>query len=193
MAEPATYRPTSPDELTALVAWAVGEEQKLEVVGNGSKRGLGRPVEAAHRLELAGLTGIAHVRARRAGDDGRAGTPLAQIEAELAECRQELASSPPTTARILGGEPGRPDDRRRVRLQPRRPAADQSRGGARPSAGPALRHRPGPVIKTGGRVVKNVTGYDLCKLLTGSYGTLAVLSEVTFKVLPRAETRRTLL
>ena len=51
----------------------------------------------------------------------------------------------------------------------------------------------GQSIKTGGRVVKNVTGYDLCKLLTGSYGTLAVLTEVTFKVMPRAETEATLL
>ena len=51
----------------------------------------------------------------------------------------------------------------------------------------------GQEIKTGGRVVKNVTGYDLCKLLTGSYGTLAVLTEVTFKVMPRAEASLTLL
>ena len=193
MAEPATYRPTSPDELTALVAWAVGEEQKLEVVGNGSKRGLGRPVEAAHRLELSGLSGVAMYEPEELVMTAAAGTPLAQVEAELAECRQELAFEPADYGAILGGEPGR-----------------QTIGGVfacnlagprRIKAGAARDHLlglhcvtgQGTAIKTGGRVVKNVTGYDLCKLLTGSYGTLAVLSEVTFKVLPRAETEGTLL
>ena len=122
-----------------------------------------------------------------------AGTPLAQVEAELAECRQELAFEPADYGAILGGEPGR-----------------QTIGGVfacnlagprRIKAGAARDHLlglhcvtgQGTAIKTGGRVVKNVTGYDLCKLLTGSYGTLAVLSDVTFKVLPRAETEGTLL
>src|SRR5687768_14911883 len=193
MAEPATYRPTSPDELTALVAWAVGEEQKLEVVGNGSKRGLGRPVEGAHRLELSGLSGVAMYEPEELVMTAAAGTPLAQVEAELAECRQELAFEPADYGALMGGEPGR-----------------QTIGGVfacnlagprRLKGGAARDHLlglhavtgHGQLVKTGGRVVKNVTGYDLCKLLTGSFGTLAVLTQVTFKVLPRAETSRTLL
>ena len=122
-----------------------------------------------------------------------AGTPLALIEAELAERGQELAFEPADYGALLGGEAGR-----------------QSIGGVfacnlagprRLKAGAARDHLlglhcvtgHGQEIKTGGRVVKNVTGYDLCKLLTGSYGTLAVLTQVTFKVMPRAEASLTLL
>ena len=126
MAEPATYRPTSPDELTALVAWAVGEEQKLEVVGNGSKRGLGRPVEGAHRLELSGLSGVAMYEPEELVMTAAAGTPLAQVEAELAECRQELAFEPADYGAILGGEPG---GRRSAACSP---ATSRARGGSRP-------------------------------------------------------------
>jgi glycolate oxidase FAD binding subunit len=193
MADSATYRPTSPDELTALVAGAVGEEQKLEVLGNGSKRGLGRPVEAAHRLELSGLSGVAMYEPEELVMTAAAGTPLAQVEAELAECRQELAFEPADYGAILGGEPGRQTIGGVFACNlagPRRIKAGAARDhllGLRCVTGQ------GTAIKTGGRVVKNVTGYDLCKLLTGSYGTLAVLSEVTFKVLPRAETEGTLL
>ena len=122
----------------------------------------------------------------------RAGTPLAMIEAELAERGQELAFEPADWA-LLGAEPGQ-----------------QTIGGVfaanvagprRLKAGAARDHLlglhcvtgHGQEIKTGGRVVKNVTGYDLCKLLTGSWGTLAMLTQVTFKVMPRAEDGATLL
>jgi glycolate oxidase FAD binding subunit len=122
-----------------------------------------------------------------------AGTPLREIEAELAESRQELAFEPADYGAILGGEPGRQtiggvfacnlSGPRRMRTG----AARDHLLGLRCVTGL------GQSIKTGGRVVKNVTGYDLCKLLTGSYGTLAVLTELTFKVMPRAETEATLL
>lgn len=193
MADPATWRPTGPDELAALVAWAVAEEQPLEVLGNGSKRGLGRPVEARHRLELSGLCGITMYEPEELVMTAAAGTPLARVEAELAECRQELAFEPADYGAILGGEPGRQTIGGVFACNlagPRRIRAGAARDhllGLRCVTGQ------GVAIKTGGRVVKNVTGYDLCKLLTGSYGTLAVMTELTFKVLPRAETEGTLL
>ena len=122
-----------------------------------------------------------------------AGTPLAVIEAELAERGQELMFEPADYGALLGADAG-----------------SQTIGGVfaanvagprRLKSGAARDHLLGlhcvtghaQEIKTGGRVVKNVTGYDLCKLLTGSWGTLAVLTQVTFKVMPRAEDALTLL
>jgi glycolate oxidase FAD binding subunit len=193
MAEQAVHRPTSPEELRALVAWAMAEEQPLEVLGRGSKRGLGRPVEAAGAVSLEALSGISLYEPDELVMTAAAGTPLSTIEAELAERNQELAFEPADYGALLGGEPGR-----------------QTIGGVfacnlagprRLKGGAARDHLLGlhcvsglgQLVKTGGRVVKNVTGYDLCKLLAGSYGTLAVMTEVTFKVLPRAESSLTLL
>ena len=188
-----TFRPSTPDELEQVVAWAVGEQRALEVLGNGSKRGFGRPVDAEHRITLEGLSGITMYEPEELVMTAAAGTLLSQIEAELAECRQELAFEPADYGAILGSEPGRQtiggvfacnlSGPRRIRAG----AARDHLLGLRCVTGQGI------AITSGGRVVKNVTGYDLAKLLTGSYGTLAVLSEVTFKVLPRAETEGTLL
>ena len=123
----------------------------------------------------------------------RAGTPLATIEAELAERGQELAFEPADWG-LLGGRGGHSQTIGGV-------FAANVAGPRRLKAGAARDHLlglscvtgHGQEIKTGGRVVKNVTGYDLCKLLTGSWGTLAVLTQVTFKVMPRAEAAATLL
>ena len=188
-----TFRPTKLTELEQVVAWAVAEETTLEVVGRGSKRGLGRPVEAAAELRLDRLSGIGMYEPDELVMSAAAGTPLATIEAELAERHQELAFEPADYGLILGGEP-----------------RQQSIGGVfacnlagprRLKAGAARDHLlgvqcvtgHGQTIKTGGRVMKNVTGYDLCKLLAGSYGTLAVASQLTFKVLPAAADCVTLL
>jgi glycolate oxidase FAD binding subunit len=193
MAERTTYRPVSLAELADVVAAAAAEGRPLEVIGNGTKRGLGRAVEAAHRLELSGLRGISMYEPEELVMTAGAGTPLGQVEAELAEREQELAFDPADYGAVLGAGPG-----------------GQTIGGVfacnlagprRLKAGAARDHLlglrcvtgRGEAIKTGGRVVKNVTGYDLCKLLTGSYGTLAALAEVTFKVMPRAEAEATLL
>lgn len=193
MGEQTSHQPTSPAQLRELVAWAAAEEQPLEVLGRGTKRGLGRPVEAAHAVSLEAMAGIRLYEPEELVMTAAAGTPLATIEAELAERGQELAFEPADYGMLLGGDPGQ-----------------QTIGGAfacnlagprRLKAGAARDHLlglhcvtgHGQEIKTGGRVVKNVTGYDLCKLLSGSYGTLAVLTEVTFKVMPRAESGLTLL
>ena len=123
----------------------------------------------------------------------RAGTPIAEIEALVAGKGQELAFEPMDYGPVLGG-----------------PAASGSLGGVlaanlagprRIKAGAARDHflgfsavsGRGETFKSGGRVVKNVTGYDLCKVLAGSYGTLAAMTDVTIKVLPKAETEATLM
>lgn len=193
MAEQATHRPGTIDELEQVVAGAFADGTTLELVGNGTKRALGRPVEAAGRLELGELRGISMYEPEELVMVAGAGTPLAEVEAELDAREQELAFEPADYGAILGEDAGRQTIGGVFACNlagPRRLKAGAARDhllGLRCVTGR------GQSIKTGGRVVKNVTGYDLCKLLAGSHGTLAALAEVTFKVMPRAETEATLL
>src|SRR5262249_48390305 len=144
-------------------------------------------------LDLAGLTGVTLYEPAELVLSARAGTPLAEIEALLAKNNQELAFEPADYGPLLGGEAGQGSLGGTI-------AANVS-GPRRLKAGAARDHflgvtavtGRGETIKSGGRVVKNVTGYDLCKLLAGSWGTLAAMTDITIKVLPRAETEATVL
>jgi glycolate oxidase FAD binding subunit len=186
-------RPSSAEELREVVAWAAAEETPLEILGAGSKRTLGRPVEADTQVVLAGLAGIGLYEPAELVMSGKAGTPLTEIEARLADNHQQLAFEPPDYGALLGGEPGRGTIGGVFACNlsgPRRIKAGAARDhflGVQAVTGR------GDLIKSGGRVVKNVTGYDLCKLFAGSFGTLVAMTEVTFKVLPAAEHERTLL
>ena len=190
---PERIRPNTADELKEVVASAAAEETPLEIIGAGTKRAYGRPVEAATQVALDGLAGIGLYEPAELVMSARAGTPLAEIEARLAESHQQLAFEPPDYGALLGGEPGRGTIGGVLACNlsgPRRIKAGAARDhflGVQAVTGR------GDLIKSGGRVVKNVTGYDLCKLLAGSFGTLAAMTEVTFKVLPAAEHECTLL
>ncbi|MGH6918113.1 MAG: FAD-binding protein, partial [Geminicoccaceae bacterium] len=184
--------PRTAEELKDVVAWAAAEETPLEIQGAGSKRGYGRPVEAETRVALDGLSGIGLYEPAELVMSAKAGTPLAEIEERLAENQQQLAFEPPDYGALLGGPPGRATIGGVLACNlsgPRRIKAGAARDhflGAQAVTGR------GDLIKSGGRVVKNVTGYDLCKLFAGSFGTLAAMTEVTFKVLPAPEDARTL-
>jgi glycolate oxidase FAD binding subunit len=192
-AGPTGLAPKSLEELREAVADAASQPRLLEVVGQGTKRGFGRPVEANAVLSTKALAGVDLYEPEELVMSAGAGTPLATIEAMLAERQQELAFEPLDLGAVLGGEPGggtiggvfacNLSGPRRLKVG----AARDHLLGVQCVTGR------GEAIKTGGRVVKNVTGYDLCKLLTGSHGTLAVMSRVTFKVMPRAESSATLL
>jgi glycolate oxidase FAD binding subunit len=188
-----TLRLGTPGQVAEAVAWAAAEEAPLEIAGRGSKRDLGRPVQASHELDLSGLSGITLYEAEELVLTARAGTPLAEIEAALAEHRQQLAFEPADLGPLLGGPPGAGSIGGVLACNlsgPRRIKAGAARDHFLGLAAVSGR---GEAFKTGGRVVKNVTGYDLCKLLAGSHGTLAVMTEVTVKVLPAAEKTRTVL
>ena len=165
----------------------------LEIVGHGSKRGIGRPLQAEHTLDLSALTGVTLYEPEELVLSAKAGTPLAEIEALLAEHSQKLAFEPMDYGPLLGGAARASGTIGGVL------AANLS-GPRRIKAGAARDHilginavsGRGEAFKSGGRVVKNVTGYDLSKLMAGSWGTLAVVTDVTFKVLPAAETETTL-
>ncbi|MGB3390513.1 MAG: glycolate oxidase subunit GlcE [Pseudaminobacter sp.] len=187
-----TFTPTSAAEVLSAVQWALAHEAPLEIIGHGSKRALGRPVQAEHTLDLSKLTGVTLYEPEELVLSARAGTPLAEIEALLAKHGQQLAFEPMDYGPLLGQAPGRGTIGGVL-------AANLS-GPRRLKAGSARDHilgisavsGRGEAFKSGGRVVKNVTGYDLSKAMAGSWGTLATVTDVTFKVLPAAETETTL-
>jgi glycolate oxidase FAD binding subunit len=186
------FRPSDNAEAAQVVAWAAAEAQTLEIVGGGSKRALGRPPRTNHTLDLSRLSGIVDYEPSELVLTARAATPLAEIEAQLAANRQVLAFEPPDWRALLGGG-GAPTLGGVIACNlagPRRVRAGAARDHF---LGFSAVNGWGESWKAGGRVVKNVTGYDLCKLQAGAYGTLSVLTEVTLKVLPQAETSCSLL
>jgi glycolate oxidase FAD binding subunit len=188
-----TLRPESAEQVVEAVAWAAAEEEPLELLGRASKRGLGRPVQASRGLELSGLSGITLYESEELVLSAHAGTPIAEVAAVLAEKNQELAFEPPDLGPLLGGEPGSGSIGGVLACNlagPRRIKAGAARDHF---LGVSAVSGRGEAFKSGGRVVKNVTGYDLCKLMAGSYGTLAAMTDVTVKVLPAAEKTRTVL
>jgi len=182
-----TLQPADSAQLREAVAWAVAREQALEIHGAGTKAALGRPVEACHRLDLSALSGISLYEPAELVMTVAAATPLAEVTARLAEHNQHLAFEPADYGPLLGAEKDAATMGGVLACNlsgPRRIAAGAARDhflGFQAVSGR------GEAFKSGGRVVKNVTGYDMCKLMAGSYGTLAVLSEVTFKVMPAPE------
>ncbi|MBN9064915.1 MAG: FAD-binding protein [Rhizobiales bacterium] len=187
-----TFTPSASEEVLSAVQWALSEEEPLEIVGHGSKRGIGRPVQAAHTLYLSGLSGVTLYEPEELVLSAKAGTPLADIEKLLDDNRQQLAFEPMDYGPLFGAEPGRGTIGGVL--------ASNTSGPRRLKAGAARDHilgihavsGRGEAFKSGGRVVKNVTGYDLSKAMAGSWGTLAVVTDLTFKVLPAAETETTL-
>ena len=181
-----TLAPRNAAEVVDAVRWAMNAGEALDVVGAGTRRDFGRPVDAPHVLDVSALCGVLDYEPEELILTALPGTPLAEIESLLAARRQCLAFEPPylTGAGTLGGAVS-------TGLSgPRRPKAGAVRDHV---LGVTAVSGRGELFKAGGKVVKNVTGYDLPKLITGSYGTLAVLTELTIKVLPAQEDTRTLL
>ncbi|MFC3124038.1 FAD-binding protein [Pseudoroseomonas globiformis] len=185
-------RPADEAGVVQAVRSAVADGTPLAIEGNGSKRGMLRPVQAAATLSLAGLSGITLYKPAELVLSARAGTPVAEIEAELLRHNQMLPAEPPDFAALFGHERGSTIGGM---------VAANLSGPRRIGPGGALRDQllgvravtgDAEVIRSGGRVHKNVTGLDLCKLLAGSHGTLAVLTEVTLKLAPRPEAQATL-
>ncbi len=180
-------------DVVDIVRAHAADRRPLAVQGLGSKAGLGRPVTAEDTLSLRNLSGIVSYQPAELVLTARSGTPMREIQAALAEKNQHLAFEPMTAGRLLGNS----NDQGSIGGV----LAANLSGPRRPSAGAARDHflgftavnGLGEEFKAGGKVVKNVTGYDLPKLLAGSMGTLAALTEVTVKVLPAPEKQRTVL
>jgi glycolate oxidase FAD binding subunit len=184
--------PADEASIIAAVQAAQVAREPLAIEGHGSKRGILRPVQAARNLSTRALTGITLYRPAELIISARAGTPLAEIEAALAEKGQQLIAESPYLNGVFGTSAA-PSVGGVVAANlsgPRRITWGATRDHV---MGLRFINGAGEVIRSGGRVLKNVTGLDLCKLLSGSYGTLGVITEVTLKVLPRPETSATLI
>lgn len=182
----------STEDIVDIVRSHAEARRPLAIEGVGSKSGLGRPVEAETLLSVRGLSGITSYQPDELVLTAWSGTPMREIWDALAEKHQHLAFEPAASA--LYGSGNKAGTLGGV-------LASNLSGPRRPSAGAARDHflgfsavnGLGEEFKAGGKVVKNVTGYDLPKLLAGSMGTLAVLLEVTVKVLPAPEKQRTVI
>jgi len=185
------YRPADEKQLIDVVAAAVANEEPLEIVAGGSKRNLGRPPQLPHTLDVAAFAGIRQYEPEELVLTAGAATPLAEVERALAAKRQMLAFEPADWRNLLGSAAANPTLGGVVACNLSGPRRIRQ-GAARDHVlGLVAISGRGEAFKAGGRVVKNVTGYDLCKLLTGSYGTLAVMTEISVKVLPAPEATRT--
>lgn len=188
-----TIRPRDARELRQAVEWALNDGVTLDVRGSGSKLDLGKPMQCDQVLDVSGVSGIVDYAPEELVVTLRAGTPMREVEALLAQRNQMLAFEPPDLGPLLGRAPGEGTLVGAVMgnlAGPRRLSAGAARDHLLGFSGVNGR---GEAFKSGGRVMKNVTGYDLSKLLAGSWGTLAVLDEVSVKVLPAPDQTRTLL
>jgi glycolate oxidase FAD binding subunit len=187
------YTPATAVDVRQIVAEAAVDGRSLRICGGGSKRLIQRHHPSTAALDMNAVSGITDYDPDELVLTVRAGTRLTEIETALAERQQMLAFEPFDHGPLFGEAPGRATLGGIV-------AANVS-GPRRLSAGAARDHilgftavsGRGEVFKGGGAVVKNVTGFDLPKLMAGSWGTLAVLTSITMRVLPRPRTEKTLL
>jgi glycolate oxidase FAD binding subunit len=178
-------------DVEQAVRAAIASEQPLEIIGHGSKRLIGQPTVTNAVLDLSALNAVTSYEPNELIITVQAGAPLADVQSLIDAKNQQFAFEPVNTASLLGTpEIGTIGGMIGAGLAGPRRIKD---GGARDHLlGAQAVSGFGDSFKTGGKVVKNVTGYDLCKLLAGSWGTLAVMTEVTLKVMPRPESERTL-
>jgi glycolate oxidase FAD binding subunit len=179
-------------DVEQAVRAALAGEQPLEIIGHGGKRLIGQPMATNALLDLSALNAVTSYEPNELIITVQAGAPLADVQSLIDSKNQQFAFEPVNTRQLLGTpDIGTVGGMIGAGLAgPRRIKA----GGARDHLlGAHAVSGFGDSFKAGGRVVKNVTGYDLCKLLAGSWGTLAVMTEVTLKVMPRPESERTLI
>jgi glycolate oxidase FAD binding subunit len=178
-------------DVEEVVRAAIASEQPLEIIGHGTKRLIGQPMATNAVLDVSALNAVISYEPNELIITVQAGAPLADVQSLIDSRNQQFAFEPIDTSALtgvsgngtIGGMVGA------GLAGPRRIKA----GGARDHLlGAHAVSGFGDSFKTGGKVVKNVTGYDLCKLLTGSWGTLAIMTELTLKVMPKPESERTL-
>jgi glycolate oxidase FAD binding subunit len=171
-------------EIADAVLAALDDKSPFEIVSSGSKRDFGRPVSAERILDVSALKGIIKYEPEELVITAHAATPIKEIEAALAERKQMLGFEPADWCTLFGDDHGRATLAGTV--------ATNACGARRVKAGAVRDHvigcrfvnGSGEAIKAGGSVIKNVTGFDIPKLMCGAFGTLGVLTELTLRVAP---------
>ncbi len=184
--------PQNEREVATLIRKFYKSNIPIELIGSGSKRKIGKTLQCAKTLNLSKLNGIIEYLPEELYIKVKAGTSIKAIEQELKKNNQQLAFEPIDFGYFLNGKSDYGTAAGQV--------ACNISGSRRFKVGSIRDHvlgfrgvnGRGEIIKSGGVVVKNVTGYDLSKLICGSYGTLVALTEITFKVLPLPEESKTL-
>jgi glycolate oxidase FAD binding subunit len=180
-------KPRDVNEVAEAITSAAANEKRLELIGRGSKRDIGRSTQTDSTLDLSALSGITLYEPEELVLSARAATPVSEIEQALAASKQELAFEPMDYGPLLNKAAGDGTIGGAIAAGlsgPRRIKAGAARDFM---LGVSAVSGRGEIFKAGGRVVKNVTGYDIPRLLAGSWGTLAAMTDITLKVLPRAE------
>jgi glycolate oxidase FAD binding subunit len=187
-----TYYPENETEVSAVVKELYKNNLSTELIGTGSKSFIGNKIQSANKLSLSKLSGIVEYLPEELYIKVKANTPLEFIEKELEKNNQELAFEPIDFGFIENGKSNKGTIGGYLSCN--------FSGSRRFKVGSARDHilgfrgvnGKGEIIKSGGTVVKNVTGYDLSKLVTGSFGTLVALTEVVLKVLPKKKLSNTI-
>jgi glycolate oxidase FAD binding subunit len=186
-----TLKVRDANDVEQAVRAAIASDQPLEIIGHGSKRLIGQPMATNALLDLSALNAVTSYEPNELIITVQAGAPLADVKSLIDSRNQHFAFEPVDTT-LLMGTPGGGTVGGMIGAGLAGPRRIQAGGARDHLLGAHAVSGFGDSFKAGGRVVKNVTGYDLCKLLAGSWGTLAVMTEVTLKVMPRPESERTL-
>jgi glycolate oxidase FAD binding subunit len=188
-----TYYPEDELEVSSVVKELYKKNQPTELIGTSSKSFIGNKIQSAKKLSLSKLSGIVEYLPEELYVKVKANTPLEVVEKELEKNNQELAFEPIDFGFIEAGKSNKGTIAGHLSCN--------FAGSRRFKVGSIRDHilgfrgvnGKGDIIKSGGTVVKNVTGYDLSKLVTGSFGTLVALTEITLKVLPKKKSSNTII
>jgi len=188
-----TYYPENELQVSDIVKELYKKNQPTELIGTGTKNFIGNKIQSAKKLSLSKLAGIVEYLPQELYIKVKANTSLELVEQELEKNNQELAFEPIDFGFIKNGKSNKGTIAGYL--------ACNYAGSRRFKVGSVRDHilgfrgvnGKGDIIKSGGTVVKNVTGYDLSKLVAGSFGTLVALTEITLKVLPKKKLSNTII
>ena len=188
-----TYYPKDESQVSSVVKELYKKNQPTELIGTSSKSFIGNKIQSAKKLSLSKLSGIIEYLPEELYIKVKANTPLEVVEKELEKNNQELVFEPIDFGFIEDGKSNKGTIAGHLSCN--------FAGSRRFKVGSIRDHilgfrgvnGKGDIIKSGGTVVKNVTGYDLSKLVTGSFGTLVALTEITLKVLPKKKSSNTII
>ena len=185
--------PQNEKEASSLIKKFYKANSPIEVMGSGSKRKIGKPLQCEKTISFSKINGIVEYFPEELYIKVKAGTSIKKIEEILKNKKQQLAFEPIDFGFLLNGKSDYGTAAGQVACNISGPRRFKAGGVRDHILGFRGINGRGEIIKSGGSVVKNVTGYDLSKLICGSYGTLVALTEITLKVLPAPEESKTLI